>query len=142
MFVHEYTFGQVWMFCPMKTVLKSPKLQKWCTRPWTVQEMVVSGVYHIQRGKKKKKVMHGDLLKPASMEAWDRKEWQKRAGNQGGLETGWVASQKDGDTSTGHWKNRREQMARGQHPEATHIMPEDLVSLQRTGELSPKHKDE
>lgn len=48
------------MFCPMKTVGKSPKLQKWWTSPWTVQDVVVLGVYQIQWGRKRK-VVHGDL---------------------------------------------------------------------------------
>lgn len=70
--MHESQFNedqQVWMFCPMKMVGKCPKLQKGWTRPWTVQEEVAPGLYRIQWGWKKK-VLHGDLLKPAGDMAW------------------------------------------------------------------------
>lgn len=65
--VHVSTFKEgdaAWMFSPVKTVGKSPKLQRWWTGPWVVQEVVVPGVYRMKWGQKKK-VVHGDLLKPA-----------------------------------------------------------------------------
>lgn len=52
------------MFCPMKSVCKSPKLKKWWTGPWTVQEVLLPGVQWGQ----KKMVVQGDLIKPASVE--------------------------------------------------------------------------
>lgn len=67
--VRAQSYGEgdrVWLFSPAQKVGRCPKLQRWWTGPWTVWEVLSPVLFRISWGHRKK-VVHGDLLKMASL---------------------------------------------------------------------------